>query len=128
MLSSLLLQLSTMYAKIKYSELISYDLIETSLILFYVPLLNHIILPCFPGVSMKGRIGVGIFFFFLSTSLGTVVTSQLTSIHSPHMKIFWETMPIVLFAFGETLVFVSGELPSCSTLSAPPPYLYSLRL
>ena len=86
----------------------AYSFVDDGVILLFIPFLNHVILPCVPGASMKRRIGVGVFFLLLSTAMATIVQWQLHHIHSHHMRLFWQFMPIVLFAVAEALIFISG--------------------
>ena len=60
---------------------------------------------------MKKRIGVGVLFFLLSVALGFVVHWMVLEkkIHSPHLQLFWLSIPVVVLAVGDMLVFVSGE-------------------
>ncbi len=97
-----------MYSYISPSDRIdTYNLIDDGVILLFIPILNHMILPCVPGASIKRRIGVGVFFLFLAAALSTVVDWQLQHIHSN--PVVWQMIPIVFFAVGEALIFVSGS-------------------
>ena len=85
---------------------VSYDLftiIENGLIVLLIPVLNHVILPCIPGPSMKRRIGVGVFFFLLSVALWTFLDCNG---HTKTRIIFF---PTALLGIGEMLVFITGE-------------------
>ncbi len=84
-----------------------FSLVENSLILITIVFLNHVVLPFMPGMSMKRRLGVGVLFFLLSALLGTLLKAEPSNIHSDR-KFLWMLMPIVLYAIGEMLVFVTG--------------------
>ena len=85
-----------------------YNLLESGLVLMFIPVLNHLLLPCIPTASMKRRIGVGALFFLLSAALGFLVNIKMNSI-SDSLQLFWLSTPIILFAIADTLLFVSGE-------------------
>lgn len=110
------------YVTSMYSKLDTYNLVEDGAILAFIPFLNHLILPCVPSASMKRRIGVGVFFLLLSSALATIVKWQLSNIHSHHMQLFWQMMPIILFAVAETLIFVSGEMLCMYSFFSSIPY------
>ena len=93
------------------------SLINSSVVIFFIPLLNNLFLPCVPGVSIKKRIGVGVVFFFLSTLVATVINLTIGDINSHSMLRFWLTIPVMLLALGDALVFISGEYSYNTNLS-----------
>ena len=91
---------------------VSYDLfsiIENGLIILLIPVLNHVILPCIPGPSMKRRIGVGVFFSLLSVALWTVLDWNSHT----KIKLLRIIFPTALLGIGEMLVFITGEKVKC---------------
>lgn len=85
-----------------------FELLNNIVIILFIPLLNNVLLPCVPGASIKRRVGVGVFFFLLSTVVGTVIfwRANTTDLSTP---LLWLTIPILVMSLGDALVFISGK-------------------
>ena len=78
--------------------------------LVYLPLINNLILPCLPSVSMKKRLGCGVF-INLITFISAAYVQWGTSASDSKHTLLWLLIPGALLPLVEVLIFVTGELP-----------------
>lgn len=90
----------------------SYNIIDDLMVLFFLPVLNHLILPYFPLMSIKKRLGFGALVNFLALGVAAYLHWAKRDA-SPEHKLLWYLIPVSLLALAELLVFVTGELKDC---------------
>lgn len=77
--------------------------------LLFVPLVNHIFIPCVPSLSMRGRMGIGMTINVLAIVATVCVEAGIRSLHTaPFHKILWFIVPTVLITLPEVLTAMSG--------------------
>ena len=88
-----------------------YTIIDDLIVLLFLPVLNHLIIPSFPLMSIKGRLGFGAFVNFVAVGAAACLqwSAQGLSTNSEH-KLVWYLVPVSLLALAELFVFVTGEL------------------
>ena len=86
-----------------------YPIINTLSLIVFLPLVNHLMVPCIPSMTIRGKIGLGMGIAVLSLGLGALLEWALANASSLH-KALWFTMPIILLAIPEVFVFVSGKV------------------
>lgn len=79
---------------------------ETMIVCLAIPVLNHLVLPFNPGLSMKRRLGVGVFFLLLSVVIAMVI--EILQNRIKHL-LLWLLLPTALFAIADMLIFVTGK-------------------
>ena len=113
------MQLSTKYAQIvghyisfnmvvKTGQSINFDffmLTENVIVCLLIPIFNNLLLPFNPGLSMKPRLGVGVFFLVLSIIASIIL--QLSVMTEKHLFLLL-LLPIALFAVADMLIVVTG--------------------
>ena len=80
------------------------------IILFCLPIVNHIILPCAHLAAtnnMKIRIGFGVCLNTIAT-ISAAVLEGTTEANSFEYRLVWLLLPIVLVSVAEMLVVVTG--------------------
>ena len=88
-----------------------YPMFDAVMVLVYLPLLNHLILPCFPFTTMKERLGIGVGVNIIASAIAALLEwlTQQLDVSSEH-KLLWLLIPVALLALTELLIFVTGEL------------------
>ena len=84
-------------------------IINSGTILLALPLINHILIPLRPTVSMKLRLGIGFFVHVLSFGIAGFIQWREATL-SQEQFFYWMIFPTVVLSLGENIVFVSGEL------------------
>ena len=83
-----------------------FALTQPFMVCLIILVLNNLILPFFPDMSMKKRLGCGAFFVFLSVLSGIIIVIAYRKLDHPF---FWIFLPVAVFSIGDTLVFVTGK-------------------
>ena len=86
-----------------------YPIINTLSLIVFLPLVNHLMVPCIPSMTIRGKIGLGMGIAVLSLGLGALLEWAVANASSLH-KALWFTIPIILLALPEVFVFVSGKV------------------
>ena len=76
-------------------------------ILIALPIINHIIIPFWPTVSMKLRLGLGFVVHILSFGIAGFIQWKEDTPEQQQF-FYWMILPAVFFSVGETVV-VSGR-------------------
>ena len=77
--------------------------------LLSVPLVNHILIPCVPSLSMRGRMAVGMAINILSIISAACIEVCVRSLHiTPLHTELWFILPVVLITIPEILTAMSG--------------------
>ena len=77
--------------------------------LLFVPLVNHILIPCVPSLSMRGRMAVGMAIHILSIISAASIEACVRSLHiTPLHTELWFILPVVLITIPEILTTMSG--------------------
>ena len=85
-----------------------YTIFDALCVLIYLPLINHLVLPCFPSLSMKKRLGIGSFINIVTLISAAYVQWGTSASDSKHI-LLWLLIPGALLPLGELLIFVTGE-------------------
>ena len=95
----------------KYSEFVFptlYTIFDGLCALIYLPLINHLVLPCFPSLTMKKRLGIGSFINIVTLISAAYVQWGTGASDSKHV-LLWLLIPGALLPLSELLIFVTGE-------------------
>ena len=93
-----------------------YSIADAVMVLLFLPVLNHLILPYFPLMSIKKRLGFGSFVNFLALGFAAYLQWAKRDA-SPEHRLLWYLIPVSLLALAELLVFVTGELMDSNSYS-----------
>lgn len=93
-------------------------IINTGTILIILPLTNHIIIPFWPTVNMKVKLGVGFALHVLSFGVAGFIQWSKTDIGllTNQQFFYWMLLPTILLSTAEAIVFVSGEFLFCDKM------------
>ena len=86
-----------------------YPIINTLSLIVFLPLVNHLMVPCIPSMTIRGKIGLGMGIAVLSLGLGALLEWAVENA-SPLSKALWFTIPSILLTLPEVFVFVSGKV------------------
>lgn len=109
-------QISSVYqVKLGYLEHIpdAFSLWNALIIMMALPIVNFVILPCFPSWTMRERIGVGVVLIALSAVLTAYLEWCIFPLVSQHHQLLWLVLPVFTVSIGEMLLFVTGEQHWC---------------
>ena len=76
--------------------------------LLFVPLVNHIFIPCLPCISMRGRMAVGMVINALAVLSAGCIENSIHGAVEPLHALLLYIIPIVLVTLPETLTTMSG--------------------
>ena len=76
--------------------------------LLFVPLVNHIFIPCLPCVSMRGRMAVGMVINALAVLSAGCIENSIQGAVEPLHTLLLYIIPIMLVTLPETLTTMSG--------------------
>ena len=83
---------------------------EPVMVCIVILILNNLVLPFFPDMSMKRRLGAGALFLVLSIVSATVLVKAYCELNH---QFFWLLLPLALLSIADTCIFVTGKsLPS----------------
>ena len=94
----------------KYSKFVFptlYTIFDAVSVLVYLPLINHLVLPCFPSLSMKKRLGIGSLVNIITLISAAYLQWGTGAFDSKHV-LLWFLIPGALLPLGEMLTFVTG--------------------
>lgn len=80
--------------------------------LLIVPLVNHILIPCVPSLSMRGRMAIGMAILILSIISAASIEACAQSLSPLHTEL-WFILPVVLITIPEILTAMSGIHTAC---------------
>ena len=83
--------------------------INCGIIIIILPVINHLVLPFWPNVSIKSKLGVGILLNVLSLAFGGYIIWWQKPLTSEQL-FCWLILPALLISIAEALVFVSGKM------------------
>ena len=84
------------------------SLIDILTFLLFLPFLNHIIIPFYPGLSMRIRIGCGLVCSLLSVGITALLqVGQLKFTTYPQLD--WLVLPAILLSLGDVLTVVTSK-------------------
>ena len=72
-------------------------------IMLFLPILNHLIIPCFPTLSMKARVGFGVALNTFAVVVAAIVEGCVHK-ESFERQLLWLLLPSTLLAIAEVLV------------------------
>ena len=97
---------------VRYLNLISsnmFIIINTLTGLLFVPLVNHLFIPCIPSLSMRGRMAVGMVVNVLAIVTALCIERGIRSTHTtPLQTVLLLILPTVLITLPEVLTTMSG--------------------
>ena len=77
--------------------------------LLFVPLVNHLFIPCIPSLSMRGRMAVGMVINVMAIVTASCIERGIKSTHTtPLQSILLSILPTVLITLPEVLTTMSG--------------------
>ena len=78
--------------------------------LLFVPLVNHIFIPCIPSLSMRGRMAIGMIINAVTIATIACIETGLHSKHTSPLQSFYllYILPTVLITLPEILTTMSG--------------------
>ncbi len=77
-------------------------------ILIFLPIVNHLILPYWPSLSMKKRIGAGVFLGALATAV-TAILEYTVHRMSYQTQLVCFLLPTTILAISEVLVLATSK-------------------
>ena len=83
-------------------------IINTGTTLIILPLINHIIIPFWPTVNMKVKLGMGFALHVVSFGVAGFIQWSKTRL-TEQQFFYWMLLPAILLSTAEAVVFVSGE-------------------
>ena len=86
-----------------------YAFLNTLSLMVFLPLVNHLLVPCVPSLTIRGKIAIGFVITILSLSLILVLEFTLSK-QSALQRFLWYAVPSILLTLPEVLVLVSGKL------------------
>ena len=96
----------------KYLDPFFSTLVNTTVIVTVLPLINHAILP-FTNMSLKVRLSIGQVFNLLAVASATFLQGTVEvdgSSKTDKERILWLLLPAILLAFGEMITFVTSKI------------------
>ena len=87
---------------------ILYTIFDALIVLICLPLINNLILPCFPSLSMKKRLGFGLLLNIATSVSAAYVQWGTGDLDSEHI-LLWLLIPGTLLSVGELFIFVTGK-------------------
>ena len=86
--------------------------------LIALPLINHIIIPFWPTVNMKLKLGVGFALHVLAFGVAGFIqwSKTIEGLLTDQQFFYWMLLPTILLSIAEAIVVVSGELLAISWL------------
>ena len=94
---------------VPHGQNINLDLFTISegvIVCMIIPVLNHLILPFNPGLNMKMRMGLGVFFLVLSVG---VMMLLIIPGKVENQLFLWLLLPTSLFSIADVLIVITGE-------------------
>ena len=85
-----------------------YQIFDALSCFIYLLLINHLVLPCFPSLSMKKRLGIGSLVNSMTLISAAYVQWGTGASDSKHV-LLWFLIPGALLPLGEVLMFVTGK-------------------
>ena len=101
----------TMPSGLKYYNYVFpalYNIFDGFSVLIYLPLINNLIIPCFPLTSIKKRLGFGSLVHIVALISAVYVQWGTGTLDSEH-TLLWLLIPGALLPLFEVLIFVTGE-------------------
>ena len=85
-------------------------IINTGTILITLPLINHIVIPFWPTVNMKLKLGVGFALHVLAFGVAGFIqwSKTIEGLLNDQQFFYWMLLPTILLSTAEAIVFVSG--------------------
>ena len=93
----------------KYLNPFFSTLVNTTVIVTVLPLVNHAILP-FTNMSLKVRLSIGLVFNLLAVASASFLQGTVEVDESSKTRILWLLLPAILLALGEMITFVTSEI------------------
>ena len=93
----------------KYLNPFFSTLVNTTVIVTVLPLVNHAILP-FTNMSLKVRLSIGQGFNLLTVASASFLQGTVEVDESNKTRILWLLLPVILLALGEMITFVTSEI------------------
>ena len=86
-----------------------YVALNTLSLMVFLPLVNHLLVPCLPFLTIRGKMAVGFVITILSLSITLVVENRLSD-QSPLHRTLLIAVPAILLTLPEVFVKVSGKI------------------
>ena len=95
--------------KLHYFATSIFWIINAGTILIVLLLINHLLIPIWPTINMRFKLGIGLMFNVLSFGVAGIIQLRKDDLN-PSPYFFWLVLPIIPLSTGETVTFVSSEL------------------
>ena len=91
-----------------YSNL--YPTLGIAFVLLSLPIVNYCLIPCFPRITIRARIGVGLVLYCIGNVAVVIIhASEDWNGHITKTQLFFLLLPMAIFGFAEVLTIVSGQ-------------------
>ena len=112
-INATLFELTANSSNVRYIQVLSSNLfiILNSVVgLLFVPLVNHIFIPCIPSLSMRGRMAIGMVINAVAIVTTIGIETGIRSKHTAPLQSFYllYILPTVLITLPEVLTTMSG--------------------
>ena len=82
-------------------------------VLLSLPIINYVIIPCFPKLTIRARIGVGLTLYCIG-NIAVVAIHTAALVHNhwrqvSKIQLFCLLLPMIIFAVAEALMSVSSK-------------------
>lgn len=80
---------------------------EACAVLLFLPLANYCMVPCFPKVTLRVRIGIGLLLYCMS--YGVAMAVEAVGKSGSQTELCLMGMAIIIYAIAEVFTIVSGK-------------------
>ena len=84
-----------------------YSLLNTMTIILALPLVNHILVPCVPSMTMRERMGIGMAISTVALGCAAYLEWAVADATPLHQAL-WFILPSIILSVQETLTIVPG--------------------
>ena len=90
-----------------------YYAVSVLLVLLSLPIINYVIIPCFPKLTIRARIGVGLTLYCIG-NIAVVAIHTAALVHNhwrqvSKIQLFCLLLPMIIFAVAESLTVVASK-------------------
>lgn len=89
-----------------------YPILNTVSMIVFLPIVNHVLVPCIPSMTIRSKMTIGLVIAVLSLAIGALLEYTMSN-KSPLHKALWFIIPSILLTLPEVFVFVSGIIIMC---------------
>ena len=84
--------------------------VNSPLVLIVLPVVNFLVIPCFPKLTIRARIGIGLLLYLVGNIAMVVIHAAPLATHATvtGVQLGCMLIPVTIFAIAEVLTVVSG--------------------